>query len=339
MPCAGERCAAACGLLVVLVVAAGCVSAVPRARFRATAGAPVVMPPPWTPYDGSGMTQGRGTMTIATDDAVNTGAVDIDLTTADGRRYVVHWTDFHDQPGQAWQDGGIAAGVVEHGASGHGNKMEPQLDLASGGWGTASASVDGKPLVDPVTGAAVLNAHYMVTKEAMLEPGTMKIYKSDRKAIFDPRTPGDGYVFPGRTEGHFALWGAGAYTDGYAFHAPSTTELDFSDVVTGPGYDQAFPVSIPGVMTRLMVAARLTGGAGQLTVTLKDPGGKTISSADLTTVQRTAQLDIPDGPMVRGNDTLEVRGTGVQASYDVSVSVAPPTPFLLHVVFQTVQAG
>lgn len=82
------------------------------------------------------------------------------------------WTKFAIQPGATWQDGGIASNVAEHGASGQGNKMEPQMALVSGGWGTAEATLDGQPLVDPVSGGTLWNAHHMVTKDAMMDATT-----------------------------------------------------------------------------------------------------------------------------------------------------------------------
>src|SRR5947209_1110365 len=91
---------------LILLAVAGC--AAPkgdRLDWKATASDPVLMAPPGTPYDGTGMVMGNGSWTIDTKDSSNAGTVDVDFTVA-GHHYVVHWTDFHNQPNQTWEDGG-----------------------------------------------------------------------------------------------------------------------------------------------------------------------------------------------------------------------------------------
>ncbi|MHB8604571.1 MAG: hypothetical protein ACYDCK_04885 [Thermoplasmatota archaeon] len=327
-------------LLGAIVVLSGCLSHAGSAVvFHGQGTAPVVMPPAGTPYDGTGMSLTQGNMEVHVFDANNTGYVDVTVVAPDGK-YEVHWSNFSDQPNSPWQDGGIACGpgLIEHGASGHGNKMEPQFDLLCGGWGHATATRDGKPLTDPITGATSFNAHFMVTKESMLESGTFKIYKSDRTSVFDPKTPGDGYVFAGRNEMHFALWGANVYTAGIAHRAGPPVTLTASDAVTGPTYERAFPIPIAAIMDNVAIDVAVSGGAGNLAVALKDPSGALVSSATLTPVAPAASL-AAHGPLKLGNYTLDVSGEGVQASYAAKVVVTPPDPFLLHVVFTGVTLG
>ncbi|MHB8634527.1 MAG: hypothetical protein ACYDBQ_11290 [Thermoplasmatota archaeon] len=332
--------------LLTLFVLAGCLGGGSKAAlFRTDASNPVVMAPPGTPhfgYDGSGMVAAKGTMTIHVMNAENRGYVAVDLAVPSGPyqgHYQVNWTDFHIQPGATWQDGGIACGpgLVEHGASGQGNKMEPQFDLACGGWGTASATRDGKALADPLSGATAFNAHFMVTNEAMMRAGN-KVTKADRTTPFDPHAPGDGYVDPSRMEAHFAMWGTGAYQGGIAVAAPQANATIFHDVVTGPTYAKSYVVPIKAVASVLAIDASFdppgptSVPAGQVTVDLKDPSGKVVASGTLSPTAAT-HLAPPFGSLAPGNWTVDVAGAAAQAAYTVTATVTPPAPFLLHVVF------
>lgn len=332
-------------LLVLLVVLAGCTSKGPGTTVHADATDPMLMPPPDTPgygYDGAGMVAATGSMVVHADNAANQGYVTVALDVPSGPyqgNYAVNWTDFHIQPGAAWQDGGIACGpgLVEHGASGHGNKMEPQFDIDCAGWGTATLTRNGTAVTDPVTGATAFNAHFMLTKEAMLQPGG-KVVKADRTSPFDPHTPGDGYVDPSRMEAHLALWGPGAYQSGIAAPQPKANTTTFQDTATGAAYTKDYRVRIDAVATRLAVRAQVGQGVGRITVTLKDPSGTVVDSKVATTLQ-AAQLAIPDGPMQVGNYTLNASGAGADAAYVLTTTVTPPAPFLLHAVFRTVHLG
>ena len=334
-------------LLVAAAVLAAALSgcAAKAGGFHAEATDPMVMAPATTAgfgYDGAGMVHTVGNLSIRVDPASDRGNVTADLTVTSGPllgHYLVSWTDFHPQPGAAWQAGGIACGpgLVEHGASGHGNKMEPQVDLECGGWGTATAVKDGRPLLDPATGSPALNAHFMVTKEAVLQDG--KVLKADRRTPFDPHDPGDGSVDASRMEAHLALWGQGAYRDGIAaVAAPSTTWLN--DTATGlaspgPTYSKSVPVPVATAGARLQVhLERRT--PGQVTVTLLDPHGERVGGVTNTGAgdQSNDQVGIALGEP--GNYTLRVDVEGSQVEYRASATVTPPQPFLLHVIFQDV---
>jgi hypothetical protein len=247
--------------------------------------------------------------------------------------YVVHWTDFHVQPNQTWQDGGVECGLVEHGASGHGNKMEPQMDLHCAGWGTATATRDGQPLTDPVTGATSFNAHFMLSKQAMLHDG--KVTKADGTTPFDPLHPADGFVVDGRDEGHFALWGQGAYKDGIAQKPAPANTTTVADTVTSATYSQDYPVTITSPGAGLTVRASAGPGVGQLTLLLRDPAGQTVSQAALSPAGLATTLEA-SAPLTPGEYVVEVAGRGAQFPYSLDITVTPPEPFLLHAVFQDV---
>lgn len=315
---------------------AGCLSNDPLAGFdcskpRFSAETPVILAPPGErTYDGTDMTVGNGTLSVDTDDGSNTGTVVAEITRPDGGTYRVRWTDFHAEP--AWKDGGIASHVVEHGASGHGHRMEPRFDLCSGAWGsTTEVTLDGEPIADPVTGGTTFNAHYMLTKQAMLEEGSHAIYKSDRQTPYDPRTAEDGHVFPDRPEGHFAVWGAGAYEGGYAVPDPPAETVFHNDTATGADYQEEYAIPVDAVMSEVAVEVRVTGGAGQLDIVLRNPDGEVVDSGQAGPTG-SATLSAT-GPLVLGNHTLVVSGVGAEASYAAEVTVDPPLPFLLHVVY------
>lgn len=324
--------------LLAAAAASGCLGATSGdGSFHAEGSQPMLMPAAG-PFDGSGVKALQGTMLVHTFDKTNAGYVDVNLTMPDGKRLSVHWTTFKEQANASWQDGGIASGVVEHGASGHGNKMEPQVDLISGGWGTATATMDGEPFVDPVSGSATWNAHYMVTKEAIMDPTTHAVYANAGKSeVFTPASPGEGYVLPGHTELHFGLWTAGAFKDGYFQAAPEASKTKLADTATGPQYDKTWDLMVPA-NAKLALVPAITGGAGKLNFTLKDPSGKVLAGADITPVQ-AGSITLPDAPLPAGDYKLEVSGAGVEAAYEVGVTIAPPAPEWIHVVFENVALG
>ncbi|MHB8585691.1 MAG: carboxypeptidase-like regulatory domain-containing protein [Thermoplasmatota archaeon] len=293
--------------------------------------------PPAGPFDGSGVQPINGTALVHTFLATHSGYVDVSLSLPDGRDISIHWTDFREQPNASWQTQGIASNVVEHGASGHGNKMEPQVDLLSGGWGSAQLLVDGQALLDPVSGATNWSAHYMVTKEGIMDPTSHAVYKSDKTTPFDPAAPGDSYVFPGRTELHVGFWTDGAFKNGLFQTGQSLNATNLTDSVTGAMYAKSWPLSIPSTKSKLAIVATVTG-AGQLTFTLKDPSGAPVASAQATQVQ-PATLSTPSSGLKVGTYTLEVTGAGLQAAYRAGVTVETPQPQWIHVVFENVKLG
>lgn len=308
------------------------------------------MAPPSTPgfgYDGTGMVTATGNLTIGVSAATDLGSVAMDLDVPSGPakgHYSVEWTDFHAQPGQGWQDNGVACGprLFEHGASGFGNKMEPQVDLLCGGWGSAKVLRDGQPVADPATGSTVLNAHFMVTKEAILQGG--KVLKADRTTPFDPHAPGDGSVDASRMEAHAAFWSTGAYANGIAV-APRPSTAYLNDTATGavapgPTYSRSQPIAVAaGSTAHLHLDLDGSDPPGQVTLRLRSPNGDSFATtAGLGVATRSADFDVP-GTLRAGNHTMEVEAQGARMAYHAAVTVTPPTPFLLHVVFQDVRVG
>lgn len=191
------------------------------------------------------------------------------------------------------------------------------------------------PLAGPITGGTTFNAHYMLTKNAMLEEGTYKVYKLHRQTPYDPRNAEDGYVFPDRPEGHFAIWGQGAYEEGYAVPDPAPETTPHRDTATGAGYRKTYDIPVIAVMSHLAVEVQVTAGVGQLDAAPKDPEGEVLDS-DRATPTSPARLSA-SGPFSLGNHTLEVTGLAVQATYSATVTVDPPAPFLLHVIYVNVE--
>jgi hypothetical protein len=290
--------------------------------------------PPGGPFDGSAVEAITGTALVHTFLSSHSGYVAANFSLPDGRDISVRWTDFHEQPNAAWQTGGIAANVVEHGASGHGNKMEPQVDLLSGGWGTAELLQDGQPIVDPISGTTNWSAHYMITKEGIMDPKTHAVYKADKTTPFDPSSPGDGYVIPGRTELHIGFWTAGAFKNGIFQKAAPANATPLTDTVTGATYDKQWP--IPAELGAKITIDASMSGAGKLTFTLKDPKGQPVAQLNATPLS-AGSLGVAKAEA--GNYTLDVQGAGVQAAYHAAVTVDDPAPEWIHIVFEDVRFG
>lgn len=291
----------------------------------------LLAPPDERTYDGSDMERIEGHIELETHDTDNTGTVSADLQLPQGRLGVT-WTDFHSDVD--WKDGGIASRVVEHGASGHGHRMEPEMRLCSGGWGTTTqVTLDGKGLLDPVTGKEELNVHYMLASDAMMDPETLGIYQKDGQTPYDPQDADNGYVTRGRDEGHFAIWGEGAYKEGYAVGKPETNTTTYRDAIPSPGTETIHVITIDAVMTTIQASVAVTT-AGALDVELRGPGGEVLADGQATTGSPVTLTT--DEPLERGDHLLVVSGTGV-GTYDAQVVVTPPTPLLIHVVFLTVE--
>lgn len=291
----------------------------------------LLAPPDERTYDGSDMKRIDGSVELETRNADNTGTVSADLRLPQGRLEVT-WTDFHSDVD--WKDGGIAAHVVEHGASGHGHRMEPEMRLCSGGWGTtAQATLDGEDLLDPVTGEPVLNVHYMLASDAMTDPETLGVYQKDGQTPYDPQNADNGYVMRGREEGHFAIWGEGAYKDGYAVGEPATNTTTYQDTIPLPGTQATHVIPVDAVMTTIQASVAVTT-AGVLDVEIRGPGGQVLADGQATAGSpATLTTDVP---LERGDHLLVISGTG-GGTYDAQVSVTPPAPLLVHAVFLTVE--
>ena len=107
----------------------------------------------------------EGTVEIDVDEIKNTGKFVADLQLPEGR-FVLTLDRFKEGP--PCQDGGVASMIFEHGDSGCGNTIWPKTLLYIAGWGTGSATLNGKPLYTDY------QAHFMVT-QGIRDRKTLKV--------------------------------------------------------------------------------------------------------------------------------------------------------------------
>ena len=121
-----------------------------------------------------------GSVEIDVDEINNTGQFVADLQLPEGR-FVMKLDRFAQGP--ACQDGGVASMIFEHGDSGCGNTIWPKTVLYIAGWGTGSATLNGKPLYTDY------QAHFMVT-QGIRDRKTLKVNYPvvTRRDIFGRRT-------------------------------------------------------------------------------------------------------------------------------------------------------
>lgn len=114
--------------------------------------------------DASNVRAVGGMIDIDVDEIANTGSFRAELELPEGT-YVVDLDEFVEF--SPCQDGGIAAFIFEHGDAGCGDMNWPKSLLYVAGWGTGSATLDGRPLYDDY------QIHFMVT-QGMRDRETLK---------------------------------------------------------------------------------------------------------------------------------------------------------------------
>lgn len=106
-----------------------------------------------------------GTVEVDVDERSNTGTFRAELELPEGR-YVVTIDRFEEF--SPCQDGGIAAWLFEHGASGCGDNNWPMSVLYVAGWGWGNATLNGRPL------HTQYQVHFMVT-QGMRDRQTLRV--------------------------------------------------------------------------------------------------------------------------------------------------------------------
>lgn len=115
--------------------------------------------PPWDhmDYEGQHLNAVNGSIEIEVNERTNTGLVLAEFTEgADHYRIVFDRFD----GSAAYQSGGIATRVYEHGDSGQGDPLYPKTWLYLGGWGNADVLKNGEPLYQDY------DAHFMVMERS-----------------------------------------------------------------------------------------------------------------------------------------------------------------------------
>lgn len=318
-------------VVAVAFLVAGCLAVSPQSRFRASGSQATV----FQGYDYGGQTAmaAEGSIAIDVDDETNKGTAAAELR-VEGRATRIAFTTF--AASRPFHDGGVRDDFPEHGATGNGDALLPELHALSAGWGTGTVTIDGAPFHDPMTGSDLFTLHYMVTDTAVRNPQTGRVTKADGEAAYDPQTPSDAARLPGVMQILLNVQGAPAPRD----HA--STE---SDTVTGQDYSRTIPVSVEAAAGTLSVTVSVSNPSlpvpgGDLTFVLRDPTGQDVSRAVLGPAANSPPVTLEAGPpLIIGDYTLEVTGIGVQTSYTAEIVVDYAKTFFLHVVFNEVALG
>lgn len=326
-------------LLALAVGLAGCIGAQEDAdRVVATATDAYLVPPNFA-YDGQGVQAADGTLLLDVTDSTNTGSVTGQVTAA-GSNYTIDFTRFLGNASH--QDGGINNGFQEHGATGAGDASIPEIRAISAGWGLGTATVDGEPLLDPVTGDANLSMHYMITDTGVRDDGDRSIRTADGEAIYAPTNGSDGRAVPGDREVHLLVKSTQ--------EPPPGMTTTFDDIVRAPpggepvSYSQEHTFNVNGTRANVTVLIELTSPdpddqifPANLDFVLRGPDGARIDQANAGLLSSSSARLI-SGPLTEtGEYTLEVSGWGVQVAYEAETFVRYPTPLLLHFYFEDVR--
>ena len=142
---------------------------------RATLVGSVNDSPPWDhlDYAGKRLTPVKGTIEIEVNERANTGQVVAEF--AEGSdQYRIIFDRF--EPWAAFQDGGIATRLYEHGDSGNGDPLYPKTWLYLAGWGKANIYKNGKILYKDYA------VHFMVMERSR-DPQTHEVHYPIKRTL------------------------------------------------------------------------------------------------------------------------------------------------------------
>lgn len=130
---------------------------------------------PWDhlDYAGKHLTPVQGTIEIDVNELTNTGQVVAEFVEG-ADRYRIVFDRF--AAAKAYQDGGIATRVYEHGDSGNGDPLYPKTWLYLAGWGTANMFKNGELLYKDY------EAHFMVMERSR-DPKTHQVFNPVKRTL------------------------------------------------------------------------------------------------------------------------------------------------------------
>ncbi len=131
--------------------------------------------PPWDhlDYAGKRLTAVKGTIDIDVNELTNTGRVVAEFIEGTDRYRIVFGRFV---ASMAFQDGGIATRVYEHGDSGHGDPLYPKTWLYLAGWGMATMFKNDEILYKDYS------AHFMVMERSR-DPKTHEIHYPVKRTL------------------------------------------------------------------------------------------------------------------------------------------------------------
>lgn len=323
---------AAIGLAVLL---AGCAAPGPVA-FVAWGGRPAVFA--GYDYDAATLELGNGSIALSVDAAADTGSATAGFTFR-GQEWSVAFERFE---GTApFHEGGIRNDFPEHGATGNGDTLLPEIHALSAGWGTGTVRVAGQPLVDPLTGHATYRLHYMVTDTAPRDPATLKVTKEDGNATYDPASPSDARVHAGVRQILLNVQST-------APPQPEDANTVLSDTISGPGHNRSATFDVNSTLARVTLNFTVTNPSPAPTIGLvsfvaTDPNGTEVARWDYDPVRAGPEgrgtVGFNVTPAALGTYTMRVTGSGAGAAYSALAQVDYPEALFVHVVYTDVRVG
>lgn len=334
-----DRTAACFALALILATVAGCVSTAKDADWHA-GGTQAWFAQGWA-YDGNGVVPlDRGVILIHANDAQNTGDV-FAGGILDSQPWIVRFDRFAQQGNKTFQNGGVAADLEEHGASGHGDASIPQVHAAMAAWGEAGLQIGGKPVPDPSTGNATWSAHYMVIRTGVRNDATHGIWNKAKTAPYDPAHPADGYADPSDDEIHLVLRphvSSGA--------APIPIRVGLDPPQTNPTYAQTFELyENPFVGSLVNLTFTLTADPAtlpsDLTFVIKAPDGSEVARATLPgSSSNTASTALASLALdQRGTYNVDVTGRLVNAQFEIGGVLTLPSNLVFNFWWENVLFG
>jgi hypothetical protein len=291
-------------------------------------------------YDGAGVLPFDGFIMIHAVDRDNTGEA-YAAGMLNGKRWVIVFDEFAQQGDRAFQDGGIAGGLDEHGDTGVGDASIPRVRADMAAWGTARVTVDGQHLPDALTGDDRWVAHYMVILTGVRDKDG-KIWNAGRTAPYDPGNASDGYSEEGDHEVHLIL-------RSHATTPPNATSVDRSGT-TGP---TPTPANMP---RRIDVENKYLYSTFDATLTMsgnlapntflrfdfRDPDGQTARPAVTITQPLTGQpapVPVTFDMTKVGTYRIDVSGNALNTNYAVRGTIQPPSNVLMNFWWENVIFG
>ncbi|MBW3583058.1 MAG: hypothetical protein KY455_08170 [Euryarchaeota archaeon] len=324
-------------LLLVATVLSGCISEAPPPPTNLRAiGTGGTIYQGWD-YAGATAQPLNGSIEIDVDDPSNSGLVTVRGVWA-GENFTITLSEFN-HTADDFHDGGVAMHFPEHGASGNGNTLVPEMFLLLATWGPATFELGDEAFKDPYTGLENWSAHLMVTDTGIRDEADGGKVKSASSGIYSPDAPADAIIGTDN-EVHLIIEST----------APAGDIPEHNETVTGTAggpmsETTMFPVP---VQTRdANIRIEIDFGAdpqevGPYNAVLRDPEGKVIARQTMAGTQAmTKSATIEATSEVIGNHTLEVSGPGAPGEFTADITVThPPRPFYwLHWEEVTIGAG
>jgi hypothetical protein len=285
-------------------------------------------------YDGEGVLPFAGFITIHADPVANTGEALV-MGELNGQHWKILFDRFAQQGDKAFQDGGIVANLDEHGDTGHGDASIPKVHADAAAWGDALVTVDGQPVLDPLTGEEGWVAHYMVITTGVRDDQNHGIWNAAKTAPYDSKSPADGLALEGDNEIHLVL-------KSHATAPPNATAVSNKSQGSANPFVNAnhgYANKYQNAEFNVTIKVAGTFAAGQsLNFTLRDPNGKSVRSLQLP---RNNQME---GRLVApleqvGKYVLSVRGQGLQAGYEITGAITPPSNVVMNFWWEDVLFG